>query len=754
MSHRLRYPRATPLAIATVLVAATIALTPAPAHTSTSTAATSAGAQSTSIEALRTSPQVALLAGDVITSAEAPTISGTPEIGATLTVVTSGWSPAPVDLSYQWKRNGTSIAGATAAAYLLAEADVAQAITVTVTGAKSGYSDLALTSVAVTAARTLTATPTPTIAGQAQVGSVLTALPGTWGPAPVTLSYQWKRDGAPIAGATSATYAVVLADAAAAITVTVTGVKSTYASVSTTSDETAVVIGGAITSAPTPTIAGSPRVGAPLTAVTGTWAPAPITLHYRWKWNGTPIAGATASTFTPQAAHAGGTLTVTVTGSRPGYAPIEKTSAASATVTGGVLTPASAPRITGTNTVGSTLTATVAGWGPSPVALKYTWKRDGIAIAGAVAPTYLLVNDDAGSSITVTVTGGKIGFTEVERSSATTSMITGGIFAAPLPTVAGTPLIGSTLTATAGAWTPAPTTVTYQWSRSGAPIAGATSANYTLTVADIDAAITVTVAGTRAGFTPVTKTSTALTPLRTFAATPTPVITGTVGVGSMLAASTGAWSPSPVFSYQWTRNGVGIPGATSATYVLVTADAGQPIRVVVTGSAAGYLSATTTSAAVTVPLAFVVASAPTISGTMTTGAVLTASTGSVSPAPASVTYQWYRNGSPIAGATSSTYTVLPTDVDAVLTVSVTVTRPGYTTVTTTSVGRTAVGVVYPNCAALNLVYPHGVAKIGITADMVAGVPKALGSLTFFSTSLYNLNPARDADGDGVACEKH
>ncbi|MGF9648026.1 hypothetical protein AAIH32_08640, partial [Pseudarthrobacter oxydans] len=36
---------------------------------------------------------------------------------------------------------------------------------------------------------------TPTITGTEQVGSVLAAVPGEWGPSPVTLTYQWYRSG-------------------------------------------------------------------------------------------------------------------------------------------------------------------------------------------------------------------------------------------------------------------------------------------------------------------------------------------------------------------------------------------------------------------------------------------------------------------------------------------------------------------------------------------------------------------------------
>jgi len=46
-----------------------------------------------------------------------------------------------------------------------------------------------------------------------RVGTVLTIIPGVWsGLAPITLTYQWQRDGANIAGATATTYTLVAAD--------------------------------------------------------------------------------------------------------------------------------------------------------------------------------------------------------------------------------------------------------------------------------------------------------------------------------------------------------------------------------------------------------------------------------------------------------------------------------------------------------------------------------------------------------------
>ncbi|WP_179691872.1 cell wall-binding repeat-containing protein, partial [Salinibacterium xinjiangense] len=88
----------------------------------------------------------------------------------------------------------------------------------------------------------LTATPAPLVSGEPKVGSVLTAVPGSWQPSPVTLSYRWAVGGAVQVGETSATYKPAAADIGKTVTVTVTGAKSGYGSVSKTSAATTPVL--------------------------------------------------------------------------------------------------------------------------------------------------------------------------------------------------------------------------------------------------------------------------------------------------------------------------------------------------------------------------------------------------------------------------------------------------------------------------------------------------------------------------------
>lgn len=77
-----------------------------------------------------------------------------------------------------------------------------------------------------------------------------------------------------------------------------------------------------------PKITGKHKVGHKLRAVTHTWKPAPVVLHYVWKRSGERISGADHRTYTVRPADRGHKLTVSVTGIKPGYTKVRRTSPA------------------------------------------------------------------------------------------------------------------------------------------------------------------------------------------------------------------------------------------------------------------------------------------------------------------------------------------------------------------------------------------------------------------------------------------
>lgn len=83
--------------------------------------------------------------------------------------------------------------------------------------------------------------------------------------------------------------------------------------------------------------------------------------------------------------------------------------------------------------------------------------------------------------------------------------------------------------------------------------------------------------------------------------TAVPVITGTTALGDTLTATAGTWTgtPEPTFTYQWTRDGADIEGATGSTHVIAAGDQGTNVAVVVTATnIAGSASAQSADTAV------------------------------------------------------------------------------------------------------------------------------------------------------------
>jgi hypothetical protein len=479
------------------------------------------------------------------------------------------------------------------------------------------------------------------------------------------------------------------------LTVTVTARADGYNPQVVTSASTAAVLPAAFTAAPTPTIVGTPAVGRLLRANEGDWVE-PAAFTFTWKsistTNVTTTVG-TGDTYTVAPADLGKKITLTVTATLAGYVTTSKVSALTATVATGTFTSAPAPTISGTATFGQTLTAVTGTWTSSPT-FTYQWRRSGSTTVIGTAARYTLGTADIGKTLTVTVTATKTGFLTTSKSSVATATVASATFAtAPTPTITGAAVFGETLRAVTGTWSNAPG-LTYQWKRSGLTTAIGTASAYTLTAADIGKTITVTVVGTKTGFTTLSKSSatTLAVVTATFATAPTPTITGAAVFGETLRVVTGDWSNTPGFTYEWRRSGLTTAIGTADSYTLAVADVGKTITVTVIGTKTGFttLSKTSLATAAVASATFTTAPNPTISGTATVGQILTAVTTGWDPSSGvTFTYVWKRadisggTGTVIAGAISNKYTLTPTDKGKYISVTVTANKAGYTSVSTT-----------------------------------------------------------------------
>ncbi len=344
-----------------------------------------------------------------------PTVTGTPKVGSTLTAQPGTWTTGAT-LAYEWRADGTPIAGATAATFVPTAAQLGTALSVQVIGSRAGYLPAQAVSAptAAVAPGTLTA-PTPTVSGTPRVGNPLTAQPGTW-TSGTTLAYLWLLDGAPVAS--GATFTPTADQRGRSLAVRVTGTKAGYTQA--TRDSEASTIGTGVLTARTPTISGTAKVGSRLSAAAGTWTSG-TALAYQWFAAGTPVSGATASSFVPGAAQRGKAMTVRVTGTKDGYTSASRTSAATRAVAWGTLR-ATTPRISGTPKVGRRLSVLRGTW-TAGTTFSYRWYANGKAISGATRSTYTPTKGVKGKRLTVRVTGRKAGYTTVSRTSGRTSAV-------------------------------------------------------------------------------------------------------------------------------------------------------------------------------------------------------------------------------------------------------------------------------------------------------------------------------------------
>jgi len=298
----------------------------------------------------------------------------------------------------------------------------------------------------------------------------------------------------------------------------------------------------------------------------------------------------------------------------------------------------------------------------------------------------------------------RVGGTKITFPYTVTGMVTlyaqwGTSFAkTATPTIAGTAKVGETLTAHSGTWSPDPT-LSYEWRRSGSTDVIATGSTYVLTPDDFNRTITVTLTASSSGYQTqvVASAATSLVAAAAFSLTPTPTIVGTAAAGKLLRASVGEWAEPAGFTYTWKATTTATTPVTTTvgtgeTYTVAGTDVGKKITLTVTATLSGYTTKSVVSAATPAVATGTFASSPvpTISGTVQSGQVLTAVTGTWSNSP-TFTYQWKSSASTTAIlGTAARYTVGAADIGKTLTVTVTATKAGFITTSKTSVVSAAV----------------------------------------------------------------
>lgn len=130
----------------------------------------------------------------------------------------------------------------------------------------------------------VTFTTAPSIAGVERVGRRLTADPGTTDPTNATFSYQWRRAGAPVDGATARTYRLSAADLGKRLAVAVTATADGWEPTTVRSDPTGAIEKGRTWISNPPRVRGWTKVGKTLTAWphTGAVSPTPRGVTIAW----------------------------------------------------------------------------------------------------------------------------------------------------------------------------------------------------------------------------------------------------------------------------------------------------------------------------------------------------------------------------------------------------------------------------------------------------------------------------------------
>jgi hypothetical protein len=371
---------------------------------------------------------------------------------------------------------------------------------------------------------------------------------------------------------------------------------------------------------------------------------------YQWFKDGTALPGATASLYSLASARVAdsGYYTITVTN-------------AAGSVTGGPLVlsvnAATPPRITyfasnGTYYVGDQLNLDVSVAGTPPYT--FTWRRNGAPLATTTSSGYQQSNLQPGDAGAYTVTVSNLaGSVTSSPVTITVNPITAPVITSPPADTTANP--GESFGLYVNVTRMGPTVFTYQWSKDGAVLAGATQSSYSKGNASAADAGSYTVTVTN--FVGATTSA----PARVTVRPPTGPTINYAGDARATVATGGSFSfyasvgGSQPITYQWFKDGVALAGATGQGFgrnPVTTEHAG--VYTLVATNPQGSTTSQPSRLAVIGPQPPVILRAPISQDyAQGDGIFIGAETGGSSP----LTYQWRKDGVVLAGATGSGLTI-------------------------------------------------------------------------------------------------
>jgi hypothetical protein len=343
------------------------------------------------------------------------------------------------------------------------------------------------------------------------------------------------------------------------------------------------------------------------------------------------------------------------------------------------------PAITGSPAENATLTASPGTWTSTPTSYAYQWQEspDGLTgwsnISGANSVT--LTATQIGKAIRVRVIAtNQNGSSEPAYSAAIGPVTTTAPVNAVAPVVTGTVKEGETLSTTSGTWSNSPTGYVYGWQQSlngtsAWESAGSGGASFIVSAGNVGRYLRASVSAVNSAGTGATSYSNVVGPVVIGAPTlsAVPALSGTATEGQTLSTTTGTWTRSPSFAYQWqdSSNGTAwsdIADAVGASYVLAVGQVGKYVRSKITATnAGGAVIGYSAASAVVLSGAPANTGVPSITGTPTQGATLSATNGSWTNSPVSYGGNWQQssNGTSWTDISSSSGTTLALDLTLV-----------------------------------------------------------------------------------------